>query len=108
MALDNNTLVLSWSAGSIVQYKPSICWFSIPCAGCAPILRYIYVQIQDTFMFKFIFKTLVIELTTSSHYSGLTLTLVDFAQGVCRHLCGAIFRVLICQSLRPISFHSLI
>ena len=52
MAFDINTLVLSWGAGSIVQYKPSICWFLIPCSGYAPILRYIYVQIQDTFMFK--------------------------------------------------------
>ena len=39
---------------------------------------------------------------------GLVLTLEDFAQGVCRHLCGPIFRVLIYQSLRPISFHNLI
>ena len=39
---------------------------------------------------------------------GLALTLDDLAQGVWSHLCGPIFRVLIWQPLRPISFHSLI
>ena len=34
---------------------------------------------------------------------GLALTLDDFAQGVCRHVCGRFFGVLICLPLRSIS-----
>ena len=51
---------------------------------------------------------LVIELTNTSHYPGLVLTLDYFAQGVWSHLCGPFYRVLICQPLRLISFHRLI
>ena len=53
MALDIITLVLSWGAGSIVQYKPSICWFfdimcrlrPYPAIHLCSKPGYIYVQI---------------------------------------------------------------
>ena len=53
MALDNHTLTLSWGADSIVQYKPSICWFfnimcrlrPYPAIHLCSNPGYIYVQI---------------------------------------------------------------
>ena len=93
----NKILIFLW-------WKPLKSWLNF--VTCLQNFGFGYIYIASSALGAS--HPLVIELKNSLTIQWLAITLDEFAQVICRHLCGPIFRVLIFQPLRPFSFHSLI